>query len=301
MDIVLSHSTAMFVLDRCARKKPPKEFSVYPVDYGDSPESDWARTSRKLKQFDLSEVRRARKLIDVLIPSNSHLHTPRGFAFHGVGGALPAGSLLDFGFGRLVCAPQLIYIQLCQNSTLRQCIEIGCHICGCYSLEPSARSGVVERRPLSTKEQLDKYLRKAHHLRGARNARKALRWVHDNSASPKETELALAFYLPSSMGGFGFVMPILNYEIPLDSYESAIIGTKSVRIDVYWEEQKVGFEYTSYAEHGEGKKIGEDQRRVLVLRDRGIHIELVTQEQLGDPRQLSILANILVDHGVPFA
>ena len=299
MNVIISHASALHILDMCARKEPPEAFSEEPMEHALCDAREWACTARALKQFKFADICRPGMPMDILIPTYAHLHTPKGFTFHGVGGHLPKGSFLDIGNGMLVCAPELVYIQLCQGATLRECIDIGCFLCGTYSLEPTVRSGVVERKALTTRDDLDTFLKQAKRLRGARNAAAALPWVLNGSASPKETELALLLYLPFAMDGFGFEKPVLNHVVDLDSAERKLVGTENVRIDVYWPKQRIGFEYTSYAEHSEEKKIGEDMRRALVLRKKGIHIEFVTQEQLSSLDQMSILADILVEHGVP--
>ena len=135
-------------------------------------------------------------------------------------------------------------------------------------------------------------------MRGSLKALEALKWVLDGAASPQETELALPFYLPLKLEGKGFVAPTMNYKVELTPQEQAIAQTEHFRIDVCWPERKVGFEYNSFAEHTEPWKIADDERRKLILCSKGYHVELVTQEQLKDPRQIDLLAHILEERDV---
>ncbi len=50
-------------------------------------------------------------------------------------------------------------------------------------------------------------------LRGAAKAAKALRYVADNSASPRETKKAILLGLPMMYGGYGLGIPRMNYEV----------------------------------------------------------------------------------------
>ncbi len=299
MYAVISHATALAYLDKCARVSPDASHCPMPILFeGGFPDS-LALSKRDLRELQLARFARKNAPIDVLVPDQSSRRLIKGFVHHSAGGELPPGSLLDAGGGVLVCSAPLLFVQLCQGLTPIRCIKLGHFICGTYSIEPSARSGIVERRPLSSIKELRAFVRAAHRLRGSRNAAAALSWVLEGAASPKETELALPFYLPKRMGGYGFAAPVLNHVVRLSSEAMAIEGTRKPRIDVCWPDQRFGFEYNSYAEHGDPHKIGKDERRRLALRLEKYEIELVSDEQLRDPRQIEILAHMLADHGVP--
>ncbi len=299
MHAIICHKSALAFLDKCSRLVPPPGYRMKLMKFDQGELTRWACTKHQLASFDLDRFERPGMPLDILIPSYSHLHNPKNIKLHGVGGILPEGSLLDAGAGVLVCSAPLAFVQICRNTPLDRCIKLGCFICGAYSLEPSAKSGTVKRHPLATPEELNDFVIQAGHLRGSRKAAAALPWIHSGSASPQETNLALPFYLPARMGGYGFAPPLMNYKIPLDEDERAIEGSLNVKIDVYWPDQKIGFEYNSYSEHSEAKKIGEDERRSLVLHKKSIHVELVTNEQLQDSRQMDILAQMLDEYGIP--
>lgn len=299
MNAVISHATALFYLDRNAREEQPEGFERAPSPCSAADPQTWARSARTLKAFDLGSFARPGKPIDILIPTYSHVHTPKGYAFHGATRELPPGSLCEIGDGILICSAQLAFMQLCCHLPLVRCIKLGCFICGVYSKEPSSPSGVVDRRPLSSIAELEEFVEAACHVWGYWKAKEALRWIHEGAASPMETNLALPFYLPDQLGGYGYTKPTMNFEVPFDSQEQMIAGAEKAYIDVYWPDQRIGFEYTSYAMHGEEKKIGEDERRALVLHRKGIHVELVTKAQVDDPFQMDILARMLEEYGVP--
>lgn len=299
MQAIVCHKSALAFLDKCSRLVPPPGYRIKLKEFDQDGLTRWACTKHQLASFDLGRFERPGMPLDILIPSYSHLHNPKGIKLHAVGGTLPEGSLLDAGAEVLICSAPLAFVQICRNAPLDRCIKLGCFICGTYSLEPSAKSGTVKRRPLTTPEELGDFMARARHLRGSRKAAAALHWIHSGSASPQETNLALPFYLPARMDGYGFVPPMMNYKIPLGGDERAIEGSLNVKIDVYWPDWRIGFEYNSYAEHSKVTKIGEDERRALVLHKKRIHVELVTNEQLEDRRQMDILAQMLDEYGVP--
>ena len=299
MLVIISHMSALNYLDKCARRSNPQ--GTYPKPFDLDPVVAWAHTKRQIGRFDLSRFRQPGRRLDILIPHNAHLHSPGGYRLHGPGGKPPDGSFLSAGEGVLVCSPALIYMNMCAQLPTDRCIKLGHFICGVYSPEPTARSGVVKRMPLSTCDELRAFALLAKGMRGSAKALNALEWVLDGAASPQETELALPFYLPCKLGGKGFIAPKLNYRVNLDPHEQAMAQAEYFKVDVCWPDFGVGFEYNSYAEHSEPWKIGDDERRKLLLRSKGIHVELVTKQQLDDPHQLDLLAGILEEHGVPHA
>lgn len=299
MNPVITHKSALKYLDRCARIASIKWDDNMPKSCANTASIGYAYTKRELRPYDFSRFERLTQPVDLLVPSRSHAHAPKGFAFHCAGAKLPEGALLNAGEGILIASAPLLFVMLCRDLPFDRCIKLGSYICGVYSPDSTARSKVVERKQLATHADLAAFVPSASALYGSRKAREALPWVLDNAASPQETELALPFYLPRAHGGKGFIRPTLNYEVPLSEKERAQMNKKSLRIDVCWPEQHIGFEYNSYAEHSEVHKIGEDEQRKLILQSKGYQIELVTKQQIDDPAQIAILEQMLVDAGVP--
>ena len=297
MQVIVSHMSALNYLDKCARKADPP--NNHPKPFVLNPTVKWAHTKHQIERFDLDRFRQPNRPLDILVEQNEHLHSPKGYKLHGPGGRIPRDSLLDAGNGVLVCSAPLIFVMMCGALPLMRCVRLGSFICSEYSLEATARSGVVKRFPLSTTQGLRVFSQDTRSVRGHTKALSALEWVLDGAASPQETELALPFYLPNRLGGKGFIAPALNHRVDLDPHERYIAQSEYFKVDVCWPEQGVGFEYNSYSDHSDPQKIAEDERRKLVLRSKGIHVELVTKQQLDDPHQLDLLAGILEEHGVP--
>ena len=298
MDVVISHESALAFLDRCARKKPGKAYDLELVPYPGGLPYECASRREDFARFSLGLFQRAGKKIDVLVPSKADVRRVKGFTHHSAGGRLPDGALIDAGSGVLVCSAPMLFVQLCQGKSLIECIKLGFFLCGVYSPEPSAPSGTVKRRPLATRKSLEEFADEAKHLRGGRNALGALLWILEGAASPMEIELALPFFLPPKLGGYGFEAPSMNHPVWLTERGRKILKKEKVRIDVYWPDQCIGLEYDSKSDHGRLEQHGNDQARALVLKSMGIHIESVTKKQVDDGRQLDILADMLRDYGV---
>ena len=299
MNAVVCHMSALRYLDRCARTSSLRWKGGMPKPFDDNGAIDLAYRKQQLQGFDFTRFRQNGKPVDILVPSYTKNSEPKGFKFHRAGAPLGHGALLDADKGILLSSPELTFVQVCRGLPLIRCIKLGSFICGVYSKDPSTRSGVSKRAMLATRDGLEAFVKDNSSLYGAKLASKASPWVLENAASPQETELALKFYLPEELGGKGYAFPVLNYEVPLSPKEQALSGAEHFRVDVCWPEYGVGFEYNSYAEHSEGRKIADDEMRKLILREYGIYVELVTKQQLDDPRQVELLAHVLDDHGVP--
>ena len=299
MNPIISHMSALNYLDRCARKNTTVPAALRPKPHQLIDNTAWAHTKRQLDCFDLERFRQPSRPLEILVPYNKHMHAPKGYLFHGPGGALCEGSLLGVGEGVLTCSPKLLFLMFCARLPLDRRIKLGSYLCGTYSPEPTARSGVVERYPLTRQQELKEFCERIGPMRGLARARETLAWVLDGAASPQETELAMPFYLPRKYGGKGFVAPKMNHRINLTQEEQGLAQKEHYRVDVYWPDQRVGFEYNSYSEHSDPRKIGEDERRRLIMRSKGIHVELVSKEQLDSPAQIDLLAAMLDDYGVP--
>lgn len=299
MHAVISHYSAFKFLDMCARLIPPPEYRFHLHEYADEKSPELADSKADLSKFSFERFRWDSHPVDILVPSRAQLRYIKGFKHHSACGRFTDAPFFDAGGGVLVCSAPLLFVQLCRGKTLEQCIKIGSNICGLYSLEPSSPDGIVGRNQLATKEELSTFVKAHPRLRGSRNAAAALPWILERARSPKETELAMAFYLPKRLGGYGFAPPVMNAPVEIDGEAREISDDYSNEVDVYWPDQKIGFEYNSYSRHGDARKFGLDRRRALALRSMDIIVEFVTNEQLGDPHQLAVLAHILEERGVP--
>ena len=125
---------------------------------------------------------------------------------------LPSRSLAIHDASTAICTPAFAFCQVNRKLPLIKSIELGTDLCASYWLD---MFGDVQQRQyrLATKSVLTRFTESNTALYGSRQAREALRWVRDGSASPMETKLMLLLSLPQRLGGYGFSGARFNYQV----------------------------------------------------------------------------------------
>jgi len=114
--------------------------------------------------------------------------------------------------------------------------------------------------------------------RGRRNAKEAMRWVIDNSASRMETVVYLLLCLPKRLGGYGLPKPVLNPKLIISNPD----GTKERYPDLFWTGANIDVEYNSDAEHAGEWARYRDSRREVELVVANVKVLPLTRHQLMD-------------------
>ena len=212
----------------------------------------------------------------------------RGYRFHYSALPLPPDSFALIGSSIFCVRPELCFAQMSSEYSRVELIRFGCELCSTY-IPNTSRDGVADifpselmaRDAITTTEQL-----KAQSLAfGVGNARAiayALRWVVDNSASPRETALYLLLCLPYRLGGYNLPKPVLNCKIPLNPDESKMANRGSFRADLYWPDQRLDVEYDSTQYHLNEARMETDAIRRNVLSHKGIRVVSVTRNQINN-------------------
>ena len=86
-------------------------------------------------------------------------------------------------------------------------LELGYELCGSYQTRRTGTSSAYQVEPLSSNHALADFATRNPSLRGATKAAKTLRYLADNSASPRETKKAILLGLPMMYGGYGLGIP----------------------------------------------------------------------------------------------
>lgn len=159
-------------------------------------------------------------------------------------------------------------------------LELGYELCGSYQTRRTGTSSAYQVEPLSSIHALADFATRNPSLRGATKAAKTLRYLADNSASPRETKKAILLGLPMMYGGYGLGIPRMNYEVKANPAARALTGKSCFRCDLCWPEAKLDVEYQSRESHsGEEKRI-EDSRRTNALASMGWTVVSVTNDEL---------------------
>ena len=237
--------------------------------------------------------------IHVLVGSGNARKVNRTLHCHVSSGEFPNGSFVRMDSGLIVSSPELCFLQMASELSLTDLVALGCELCGNYRLDGGGAKGKGFREdlPLTSVGSLSSFTTKATGLKGCKNARKALRFIADGSASPMETILTILLVFPYRLGGFGFPKPLLNYRIEAPaSAKNPTSKSKHYYCDLYWPDKKVDVEYDSDAYHTGPDRIAQDAIRRNALSSMDIIVVTVSRKQVVDALEMRDLAEILSKH-----
>lgn len=294
MPLFLGHSTAEFILDRphAGRLVPALDQSL---------EHCWA-SRRDISQADLGMIADVPLPLDVLVSSNEDRRRWEGIRCHVCPPDLPATAFLEVAPDIFVSSPALCLIQRAQQLSLAQTIALGSRFCGTYALDRQRPTGIRERLPIASIEDLRTFIDRCPPTKGLKRARRASSLILQNSASPMETVTALVLCLPHRLGGLGLPLPQLNYEVTLHADARKLTAKRFIRIDLYWRDCLFGIEYQGLYAHDSAGGIAADIARQLAAEAMGIELCMVTIEQIREREQrLAVARKVATRLGVPFA
>ena len=204
---------------------------------------------------------------------------------------LPNGILMDIGHDVCICTPQFTFMQMVAQTDLIEGIGIGMELCGTYSrwrFEPSqmgdpyysehaeSRSCTFDLPPALRAKRAQQFIERLKGQRGSVDARAALRWVLDNSASPMETAVYLLLCLPKRLGGYGLPKPTLNPKLIVRNPD----GTKERYPDLFWHGPNIDVEYNSDSSHSGEWRRYRDSKREVELTVANVRVLPLTRLQL---------------------
>lgn len=221
--------------------------------------------------------------------------------YRGYYGNLPEGALVSLGPNVAVASPELTFLQYASYAEdFIQVALFGYELCGTYRFAEGARTFSYGFPPISTQEQLVRFLDSCRNLHGLPNARKAAEYVRDNSESYMETALTLLWCLPGKYGGRALSFPKLNYEVKRSGGRPDSHGRASYRCDLCWPERKVCVEYDSDEHHGSVEQMAEDSEKRIALSEMGYTVLEMTRQQVMDGEAFeeftAALMNALNEH-----
>ena len=184
---------------------------------------------------------------------------------------LPEGSFVRLSAGVCIASPELSFLQFAADNSLVSAIEYGFMLCGSFVLDASSKYGVVPRAPLTSVKKLRTFLEKCKglRLRGASLALKALGYVLEGSASPRESRISILLELPLRMGGYALPTFLVNYELPVKQGLCGLVGRKKLRVDFFGKERRVAAEYDSDVAHLESADLCDDATKRIALHQMG--------------------------------
>lgn len=132
-------------------------------------------------------------------------------------------------------------------------------------------------------------------VRGSKKAKRAIRYLLDNSASPMETKLAILLTLPYLLGGYGFIAPELNSRIIPSKTVKRSVSKTFYSCDLYWPDYYLAVEYDSAQHHSGSEQINSDAKKKNALTLMGITVITVTKQQLYNGTEFEKVARVIAN------
>ncbi len=219
--------------------------------------------------------------LHLLVPSQALKHRLDNIVVHACSSKLPAGSFYRLGGDNLVASPALTFLQMAPRHSLWELVEIGCYLCSKFSISERGRDYVGEREQLVTLDELHRYIDSLpNRAYGKRQATRALSYVVELTASPKETHLAMHYGMPLDLGGRGPIAISANQRINIDEHGQRILEATHLVGDLYLSEYKSDLEYDSIEFHTGSYRLDHTQARRNVLEAMQIKTISATQGQI---------------------
>lgn len=179
---------------------------------------------------------------------------------------LSSDSFHELAKNCLACSPELAFVQCADKQPdFVSLLELGYELCGTYQTTRTGPAPQYEVEALTSTGRIRSFLKRNPSLRGSHAAQRALLYMADASASPRETALALLLGLPRHLGGYGLEIPPMNHPVKLSEQAASIAQRASLRCDLCWPKYKIDVEYQSdFAHQGEFARI-RDSRRANAL------------------------------------
>lgn len=192
-----------------------------------------------------------------------------------------------------VSTPEATFVQIANKVPFPELIRIGMELCGTYSMDENSEEGFRGREPLSSTTALERFILKSGGATGAKQARRALRYIANGSASPAETNLTILLCLPTSLGGFGLPLPQLNKQIEIGKGGKAITRKQFFKCDLLWPEIRTAIEYDSDSWHTGQEQQADDASRRNALESLGFTVITATKAHLYNASETERLATII--------
>lgn len=218
-----------------------------PIDH--VPFKNCEHTMAQIDRFPSFVSRDRNPVVEVLVARPEDYRSSKDILTRIVAFNPPARSFCKVRKGVYVCSPEFIFLLSASRLSLHALIALGCELCGTYSLFNDSPDG-IKHAQITDVDSLGKYLDSASRVRGIKQAHRALRYVKDMSASPRETDLYMMFCLPSSLGGFGLKGAALNTPITVEGTARRLTGMDHITPDLFWEKGPLAVEYESTEQHG---------------------------------------------------
>lgn len=212
--------------------------------------------------------------------------------FHVWDERLPRMQFVELAGNIFVVSPEICFLQMSHQADKVRLIRAGYELCSTYYYqrqqancenvigEAKSTPAIKRRDPITSKSRLARTINQASGAKGVKQARSALNYVLDNSASPRETALSMILTLPYYLGGYALPLPELNKRIELSKEAKENLNRSFLVCDFAWNRDKVLVEYDSDSFHTGADRIASDSKRRNELVAQGYSVVTITTKQL---------------------
>lgn len=163
-----------------------------------------ARSIRDIEAYS-SVLDGSEEPVEVLVPSKAYCSKTSLLATRVIEFPLPPYSFCRASGNVYVCAPTLLFLLAASRYSLHKLIAVGLELCGTYSPRDGMPSKSDHDAICDVQTLRDYVASITGNVRGIQLARRALQYIEDGSASPRETDAYMMYCLPSRLGGSGWM------------------------------------------------------------------------------------------------
>lgn len=230
--------------------------------------------------------------LDVVVGKHGSRRVSRAARCHVWRGPVADGLVCCPEPGVYVVSPEVALLQVASSLGFYRTLALAMELCGTYSLDDS-RSCEFDVAALTSPERIGNVVRLCEGVNGAGIMRKALPFVVANSASPRETALAILLGLTRKMGGWGCGIPKLNHRIELSNEARKQCGRSYLIADLFYDAAGLDIEYQGKEWHTSDEGRARDEARQNALMQMGVSCVFVSSEQLTDEAKMEGIAGLI--------
>lgn len=234
--------------------------------------------------------------VHLLVTQKTHRSNPARVKYRVREKELPPKSFIKLTDNICIASPQLWFVELGLKVPLLRQMEMGSELKSRYSLSLDEDEEIIERHsPLVTDKELREYVASCTGMRGAVQARTAVKYLYAMAESPMETRTSMELSLPFKYGGLNLPKPLLNHRISLPEELWNLAERRSFRLDCYWPDHDVELEYMGKHSHpGTQRKSSEDSIRDTIINYLGIDSIEITEDQAKRRSAIELVARTLM-------
>lgn len=232
--------------------------------------------------------------LDVIVGREQDRRDSELVRCHVWAGPLSDGLLAAIGDDCLVCAPELVALQLARGSNLVDVMQRAYELAGRFALD-NAEYGLakVVPRAISSVERLGLVSSLDTKIQGRRLMDQALRYVSDSARSPMEAQMATLMSLPRRLGGQGLGPAELNVRVEVSDAAGKITTHRFFELDMFYRNARVDVEYGGF-HHDDPLRRADDNERRAALLAMGIEVVDLSAYPLNSADKLEGIADIIL-------